>query len=306
MLKINRIIIFLFFVFMGCRTQPQCHLQIITNQEKFEIAKSGIFISEDIPTFNMAGKTVTKDSLLKYDSKKYAFDIYKDCNNKAVKRVIRYITEEDKMFAKRGDSLFNSDINLYIKYIKFSEKDTLRQKKWIEWVYYSQPLKARNVDCDSIATLLSNANNKDTDNRANNGIASMQVDRENQILVKSIIEKCGFEAIEKQGKKAVLSAFMITQHAQPALRAEYYTYFENAVKKKLLSNTSLSVMIDRILMEKGEPQLYGTQWEIDPKNGDNILYPLKYPKRVNILRDSMEIPFTLEEYMRTNNIKFKQ
>jgi hypothetical protein len=295
-------IFFLVVIALSCRTQKECVLREMSNQEIFERIKSANFIAQDIPVFDKDNKLVPKDSLANYDGNKNGLIYYKDCSDKIVKKVVRAITEEDFLYRKKFDNLFKEDINLYVKYIKFSEKDSIKQKQWIDFAYYSMPLKAHNIDCDSISILLSNALNQDQDNRISS--ISLQKDRQNQVLVKSIIEKCGFEAIEKQGEKAVKAAFMITQHGQASLREEYFHYFENAAQKKLLKKAALAIMIDRMLMEKGEPQLYGSQWETDPKTFTNILSPLKYPNRVNILRDSMGMP-PLEQYMKSNNIKFK-
>lgn len=295
-------IFFLVVTALSCRMQKECILQEMSNQEIFERMKSADFTDKDVPIFEKNGKFVPKDSLLHYDSNKNALAYYKDCSGKVVKKLIRSITEEDFLYRKKFDSLFKEDINLYIKYIKFAEKDTIRQKEMIDFAYYSMPLKARNVDCDSASILLSNALNQDQENRASS--ISLQKDRENQVLVKSIIEKCGFEAIEKNGKEAIRAAFIITQHGQASLREEYFHYFENAAKKNLLKKAALAIMIDRMLIEKGELQLYGSQWETDQKTFVNILSPLKYPNRVNILRDSMGM-LPLEEYMKSNDIKFK-
>jgi hypothetical protein len=290
---------------LSCRMQKECLLQLMSNQEIFERIKSADFTDKNAPVFDKNNQLVPKDSLANHDSNKNGLAYYKDCSGKVVKKVIRPITEEDFLYRKKFNGLFKEDIDLYIKFIKFSEKDSIRQKQWMEMAYYEMPLKARNIDCDSIAILLSSALNQDQINRTSPAAlqSSLQKDRQNQILVKSIIEKCNFEAIEKQGKEAVFAAFMITQHAQTEFRTEYYPYFENSAKKNLLKKAALALMIDRMLMEKGDKQMYGSQWETDPASGTNILTPLKYPKRINILRDSMGMQ-PLEEYMKSNNIKF--
>jgi hypothetical protein len=290
-------------LFFACRTQQECVLKIMSNQEIFERIKSANFMDNNVPVFEPNGKLVPKDSISNYDSKKNGLTYYKDCSGKLVKKVIRPVTEEDFVYRKKFDALFKEDIDLYIKFIKFSEKDSVRQKQWIEFAYYEMPLKAENVNCDSIPMLLSAALKQDQENERTS--ISLQKERKNQILLKSIIEKCGFEAIEKQGKEVVLAAFMITQHAQTDFRAEYYPLFEGAAKKNLLKKSALALMIDRMLMEKGEKQLYGSQYETDQKTGENILLPLKFPNRVNILRDSMGLQ-PLEEYMKENNVKFKE
>jgi hypothetical protein len=276
-------------------------------EEMFEKIKMADFTDKDVPVFDKNDKIVPKDSLANYDRNKNGLTYYKDCSGKVVKKVIRPITEADLVYRKKIANFLSENIDIYVKYIKISEKDSIKQKQWIDFAYYSMPLKARNINCDSTSILLANALHQDEENRISPTAVQLywQKDRQNQIIVKSIIEKCGFEAIEKQGENAVMAAFMITQHGQASLREAYFHYFENAAKKNLLTKASLAIMIDRMLMEKIEPQLYGSQWETDNTTGANTLWSLKYPSRVNLLRDSMGMP-PLEEYMKANNIKFKE
>jgi len=66
-------------------------------------------------------------------------------------------------------------------------------------------------------------------------------------------------------------------------------------------------MEDRLLMEKGRKQIYGTQIRGEELNGEyiNFVWPIKNQKKVNKRRKAIGFNTTIEEYSKLFDIEYK-
>lgn len=97
------------------------------------------------------------------------------------------------------------------------------------------------------------------------------------VQVENIIANYGWLGKSQIGELANSALFLIIQHANDnRIREKYYPLLEESVNKGESSRTDLATMKDRILINNGHKQLYGTQTKSDGK-----LLPLEDPKRVN-------------------------
>ncbi|MTB52426.1 DUF6624 domain-containing protein [Lewinella sp. W8] len=126
-----------------------------------------------------------------------------------------------------------------------------------------------------------------------------QVDHENQELVVSILEKCGMPTLEEVSKKELYTVWLVLQHSRPQIRAKYFPLIEEAVNRGELGKSQYALMKDRILMDQGEPQLYGSQI----KNGE--LYDLQDPETVNERRAEMGLE-PLKVYLKRFDINYDE
>ena len=90
--------------------------------------------------------------------------------------------------------------------------------------------------------------------------------------------------------------WLVLQHSKKKYRKKYFPKVEAAVRNGDLSKAQYATMKDRILMDDGKPQIYGTQI----KNGK--LYKLDSPKTVNERRAEMGLK-PIEEYLEQFNIE---
>jgi hypothetical protein len=120
----------------------------------------------------------------------------------------------------------------------------------------------------------------------------------NQELVISIIEQCGMPTVKEVGKNNVFIIWLALQHAEKKYRKKYFPHIEKAVNNGDLPKEQYALMKDRILMDEGKPQIYGTQI----KNGK--LYKLASPETVNERRKEMGME-PIEKYLKRYNIDFK-
>jgi hypothetical protein len=155
------------------------------------------------------------------------------------------------------------------------------------------------VDCSKKMEILSEVYESDQRIRRENSlIKNAKEDHRNQELVISIIEKCGMPTLNEVNQKQMTAIWLGLQHTENKYRIKYFPLIEKAVKNGDLSKEQYALMKDRILMDEGKPQIYGSQI----KNGK--LYDLEEPETVNERRQKMGLE-PIEDYLRRFNITFE-
>lgn len=267
----------------ACDESNDCEITVLTNDEIYKRAEQANFLSPKIPVFLESGERVPRDSVANYSPSKYAYSRYVDCRDSVVRLVIREVTDEDKDLRERIDSLYSHNLDLTIKRIKWFEKDTSLHQSMIEMAKFHSPAKTYPVNCDSTSQLIRKAFRRDQKNRGKGSI-NLKEDKKNLNLVESIVENCTLAAIESLGEPIVYRFFMIIQHAPKKYRKKYIPFFKKMAKKGLLRQGSLALMIDRMLIESGEKQLYGTQYKINKRTGKRKLQPIQSTDLADSLR----------------------
>ncbi len=102
---------------------------------------------------------------------------------------------------------------------------------------------------------------------------------ENLTELKKIISEKGWNVIFKEDL-VFNSAWLIAQHATMdiAWQKEFLSKLKenlNKLKNIKEANSKLALLEDRILIELGEPQEYGTQLKRDIKTGESSLYTIR-------------------------------
>jgi hypothetical protein len=171
----------------------------------------------------------------------------------------------------------NRDKIVYVGSVELVEVDCSKKGEILEEVFTSdQRIRKQNVPFKEFA----------------------KEDHKNQELVISLLEKCGMPASEEVSEKQLFIIWLVLQHANKKYRKKYFPEIEKAVNNGYLPKEQYALMKDRILMEEGKPQLYGTQIT----NGK--LYKLESPETVNERRKEMGMK-PIEEYLKQYNIEFE-
>ena len=154
------------------------------------------------------------------------------------------------------------------------------------------------VDCSKKRQILSEVYESDQRSRKSNEfIKYAKEEHRNKELVISIIEKCGMPTLNEVTQKQMTAIWLVLQHSTYKHMKKYFPQIEEAVKNGDLSKQQYALMKDRILMDEGKPQIYGSQI----KNGK--LYKLENPETVNERRKEMGMK-TIENYLKHFNIQF--
>ena len=88
------------------------------------------------------------------------------------------------------------------------------------------------------------------------------VDRDNTTRLREIIGRHGWPGCQLAGHDGAHAAWLLAQHAPPDLQEECLPLLEDAVTRGDASPADLAYLGDRVLMHRGDPQLYGTQYRV--------------------------------------------
>ncbi|MDB4921434.1 MAG: hypothetical protein JWQ54_3417 [Mucilaginibacter sp.] len=121
----------------------------------------------------------------------------------------------------------------------------------------------------------------------------------NEIKAKAIIDKYGYPGYNLVGEKSD-TFFWIIQHCDDdiSFQEKVLGLLKIEIAKNNGSKENYAYLTDRVLMNKKQKQIYGTQVHTDSKTHKSSPWPLKYPKTVNALRKKMGLG-TEEEYLKS-------
>lgn len=160
---------------------------------------------------------------------------------------------------------------------------------------------ATDIDCTDLSRLLERIYNRDQDNRTDN-LMDPSIDAQNLEVVEQILQKCGMPTPDNSGYEGPNTIWLVIQHASPDKRKKYFSDLLASSKKGHIDRQSIALMQDRMLMDDGQPQLYGSQVSMTD-NGAYELYDLRDPETVDSRRAMMGMP-PLKEYLMHFDLEF--
>ncbi len=122
------------------------------------------------------------------------------------------------------------------------------------------------------------------------------IDKENQTFVFGLLDNQGWP--DGLSDKANSAIFLVIDHAEFAAQEKYYPVVKEKAEEGIIGKEDAATLQDRILMKKGEMQVYGTQTTRVVINGENInyLWPVKNPDQLDKLRKEVNLP-PIAEYI---------
>lgn len=127
-------------------------------------------------------------------------------------------------------------------------------------------------------------------------IARLQ-DSLNLIKIDSIIHLHGWVGPDKVGGQASQVLFLVIQHANLSDQQKYLPIMREAVKHKKARSSSLALLEDRVALDEGRRQIYGSQIGIDKETGRKFVLPLDDPDNVDKRRAEVGLIF-LSDYVK--------
>ena len=123
------------------------------------------------------------------------------------------------------------------------------------------------------------------------------IDTANTKRVRAIIRKYGWPTPELVGRDGVDAAFLIVQHGELEFQKEMLPLVEKAYRSGGLPGQSYALLLDRVLVGQGKPQVYGTQAKRfeDWKGQEVALEPIEDEANVDKRRAEVGL-FPLSEY----------
>lgn len=126
-----------------------------------------------------------------------------------------------------------------------------------------------------------------------------EADSINEIKAKIIIKKYGYPGFSLVGETSN-NFWAIVQHCDDDILFQEHVLalMKIEVAKNNAGKEEYALLTDRVLVNKKQKQIYGTQVRTDPKTHKATPFPLKYPKTVNVLRKKMGMG-TEEAYLKS-------
>ncbi len=122
------------------------------------------------------------------------------------------------------------------------------------------------------------------------------IDAENLSIVIPLLEKYGFMPKSKIGEKAHDGIFYVIQHSNLDLMEKYFPQYDSLAKIGEANRRQAAMMEDRLLMNKGLKQKYGSQAISNEKTGNKMkIWPIEHPEQVDSLRKAVGYKNTVKE-----------
>lgn len=141
-----------------------------------------------------------------------------------------------------------------------------------------------------------NAGNYITGAQKDSVIAHMALQDSLDLLrVMAILDSAGWLGPDEVGATASQALFLVLQHAdtKPAIQAEYLPVMREAVAEGKARPDELAMLEDRVAVNHGRPQIYGSQ--IGWKDGKGYVKPMEDEEHVNERRVAVGLE-PLEKY----------
>lgn len=270
-------ILFVIFSLTACKSrnyQPE-GLRKLSEAEVIAHAKTRIPFPETVIFKDSTGNIIPKEDVYKLDHDEFYGIHYVNADNEIVEIVIK----KDAAYVKA----FNQKLS-----VAFEE---------------AEPIAIIDTDCSNTRDILKTVYEADQGSRQGRSAENFDIDKENQQIVVSIIEKCGFPTVEGHGYKSVETVFLVLQHAGKGLRSKYFPLIKESAGKGDLSWSIVALMEDRMLMDRGEKQKYGSQVRKNNGSDEWFLYPIHDPENVNERRAKIGLE-PIEDYLKNFDIEY--
>ena len=129
------------------------------------------------------------------------------------------------------------------------------------------------------------------------------LDKINLIKIKSIINKYNWPLDTFISKEESRAIFLTIQHSELKVQKYHLPLMVKAVELEKLKESSVGLLEDRIAIQEGRPQIYGTQIRQDMQTGEYSVFPICCPDLVDERRKKIGLA-PLSEYVKLWNIKY--
>lgn len=132
-----------------------------------------------------------------------------------------------------------------------------------------------------------------------------QIDAKNIARLEEMIKQHGWPGKSLVGEEASKAAFLILQHSDLTRQEKYLPLLKKAAKKGDTRPADVAMLEDRILVNRGKKQIYGTQVHSGSDTGGKfVLAPIEDEEHVDERRASVGL-MPLKEYLKHFGIEYK-
>lgn len=128
-------------------------------------------------------------------------------------------------------------------------------------------------------------------------------DSVNFIQVDEIVKRYGWLGVNDVGDTASATIFFVIQHSNFESRVKYLPIMRDAVKKGKAKAKHLALLEDRVALEQGKKQIYGSQVGYNEFTLKYYVLPLIDPESVDLRRQEAGLE-PISEYLESWNIQW--
>ena len=126
-------------------------------------------------------------------------------------------------------------------------------------------------------------------------VAEMQaVDAKHTSRMRAIVAKHGWPGRSLVGDDGAHAAWLLVQHADSAFMAQCLPLMKRAVAAGQAFAKDYVYLLDRVRMQQGKPQIYGTQFT-SAADGKLVLHPIEDAEHVDERRRAVGLPSMAEQ-----------
>ncbi|MEZ4722456.1 MAG: DUF6624 domain-containing protein [Flavobacteriales bacterium] len=129
-----------------------------------------------------------------------------------------------------------------------------------------------------------------------------RVDSFNHLLLVELFERHGFIGFDKAGTNGSHDFWLLMQHQDryTEFQEEVLAAMETEVDKGNADAQNYAYLTDRVLVNSGRPQLFGTQMELNEEQTSFVPRTCEEPEKLNERRAGMGLP-PIEDYVNMMN-----
>ena len=133
----------------------------------------------------------------------------------------------------------------------------------------------------------------------------VRTDRLNQKEAKKIFEQYGFPGVDLVGEEGSTDFFFLVQHADddPSFQRKVLQAMEEEMTHRNASPKQYAYLTDRVHINEGKKQIYGTQVQVNEDLGSFEVKPVIEPDKLNERRKKVGLP-PIEDYLKMINERF--
>jgi hypothetical protein len=133
-----------------------------------------------------------------------------------------------------------------------------------------------------------------------------EIDKKNMGRLEEIIKQYGWPGRSLVGEEAANTGFLILQHADLTFQKKYFPLVKEGARKGEVRPGDAAMLEDRMLMNEGKKQIYGSAVQSGPETGGKlVLHPIEDEEHVDERRAAVGL-MPLAEYLKEFGLEYKR
>ncbi|WP_142687546.1 DUF6624 domain-containing protein [Chitinophaga polysaccharea] len=229
-------------------------------------------------------------------NKDSAFSILEILATKLKYYDLKQLSQDDSFSKMHKDSRWKRILNLVSENkLSAQRKKNLKLEKMLVKVFDDDQKARENY------SNISNSKGFNSPEADSVGMLLDKVDSINLTIVEGVLDNYGWLGKEVVSEKGTNALWLIIDHAEPAIQKKYIGIMKKAIGEGTLEGKYLALVEDRIALDSGKQQIYGTQYTLNEKSNVNELLPVIDIEHIDIRRAKVGLT-PLREYLKENQI----